>query len=272
MLTKNERALLFLVSKFGIISRMKLVKLMFLASQEWNLYDFVPYRYGPFSFQLYRDLSHLEREGYVANNDHEVRFIDQIFPKPDFFLQDTIETYTAQFEHATDSMVIEYVYDRFPAYTIFSEIRHLQEYQRDETGIATIGYEGRSIDGFLSALIEHKTCTLIDVRKNAYSMKYGFSKIKLSEYLSNFQIRYEHMPELGIVSERRKNLTPDGYQKLFLQYARELPARNEALDEIRRLAGTERVVLMCFEKDARDCHRGVIAEMFRSEGLEVADL
>ena len=36
--------------------------------------------------------------------------------------------------------------------TIFSKIEQRKEYYRNETGIVTIGYEGRNIDKFLSVL------------------------------------------------------------------------------------------------------------------------
>lgn len=48
MITKNERAFLYLLSRVGNVKRMQLVKLMFLASKERSLYDFVPYQFGPF--------------------------------------------------------------------------------------------------------------------------------------------------------------------------------------------------------------------------------
>ena len=56
---------------------------MFIASKERSLYDFVPYQYGPFSFQLYQDMRHLEREGYLTQTEDDVHFVERVFPKPD---------------------------------------------------------------------------------------------------------------------------------------------------------------------------------------------
>ena len=272
MLTKNERALLFLIAQFGTVTRMKLVKLIFLLSQDWRLYDFVPYRFGPFSFQLYHDLLHLKRDGHINMDDDTVSFNDGIVAKPDFFLQESIKKYVSDFSHQEDRQVIDYVYDRFPEFTIFSEIKRLQEYRRDEAGITTIGYEGRNIDAFLLTLIRNKICTLIDVRKNPYSMKYGFSKNQLSEYICNLGMSYVHLPDLGIDSERRKNLSSKGSRQLLENYKAELESKDFLLSEIRKRAEKEKVALMCFERDVARCHRGVIANKLRSDGMEVTDL
>ena len=44
MITKNERAFLYLLSQTKSLTKMTMVKLMFLASKERSLYDFVPYQ------------------------------------------------------------------------------------------------------------------------------------------------------------------------------------------------------------------------------------
>jgi len=251
---------------------MKLVKLMFLLSQDWRLYDFVPYRFGPFSFQLYHDLLHLQRDGYIKMDENTVGFNDGMVMKPDFFIQESIKKCVSDFSNQGDKQVIDYVYNRFPEFTIFSEIKRIQKYNRDETGITTIGYEGRTIDAFLFTLIQNKICTLIDVRKNPYSMKYGFTKSPLSEYLRNLGMSYMHLPELGIEAERRRNLSLNGSKRLLESYELELKSKKSDLSRIRERAEKEKVALMCFERDVRHCHRGVIANKFRSEGLEVTDL
>ena len=62
MLTSGEKGILFLLNyNKGEMSKLRLVKLMFLISKRIPLYYFVPYKYGPFSFQLYHDLSRLEK-------------------------------------------------------------------------------------------------------------------------------------------------------------------------------------------------------------------
>ena len=50
----------------------------------------------------------------------------------------------------------------------------------------TIGYKGRNIDKFLSILIENKIGKLIDVRKNPFSMKYGYRKTSFPVHWRNW--------------------------------------------------------------------------------------
>ncbi|MCP1662115.1 MULTISPECIES: DUF488 family protein [Methanocalculus] len=184
----------------------------------------------------------------------------------------SIDQVVRQFGDKTERELIEYIYSQYPETTIFSEIEKRQPYERDETGVVTIGYEGKSIDRFLSVLIDSKVGKVIDVRRNAFSMKYGFSKKQISNYLEHMGITYLHMPELGIQSTRRQNLTDEGYARLFHEYNQELGEKAACLNTIKTIAEDEKVALLCFEAKASDCHRGVIAERFREEGLEVVDL
>lgn len=141
-----------------------------------------------------------------------------------------------------------------------------------EPGIVTLGYEGRKIDQFLRILRGNNVEILIDVRNNPFSLKPGYSKNQLAKALEAIGISYLHLPELGIESRRRKNLTKDGLTSLFQNYERELDAKETALDRIRELAQKERVALMCFEANVADCHRSVIARRLRGEGMCVVDL
>jgi uncharacterized protein (DUF488 family) len=104
------------------------------------------------------------------------------------------------------------------------------------TGIVTIGYEGRNIDQFLSILVENKIRVLVDVRKNAFSRKIGFSKKQLITTLEMRGISYLHLPELGIESAQRQNLTKEGLIKLFRRYSQELHTKEELLTTIKSLA------------------------------------
>ncbi len=272
MITKNERAVLYLLSQTKSLTKMKMVKLMFLVSRERKLYDFVPYQYGPFSFQLYHDIFHLERNGLITQSDEKVEFVEQIYPKPDFFLQEIINNHITRFGDLPDRDLVDYVYREYPDYTIFSKINRLKDYDRNQTGIVTVGYEGRNIDTFLSLLVEKKIDRLIDVRRNPISKKFGYSKNQLQNSLEKLEILYLHIPELGIESGQRQNLTKKGFDQLFKKYSLALSDKEPFLDVIRSLAKKEKVALMCFEAKATNCHRGVIAGRFREEGINVVDL
>src|SRR5659263_707470 len=77
-LTHKQRALLKVIEKLaekGTSSKFMLVKTLFLLANEENMgrlikfYNFFPYKYGPFSNVCYTDLSILEREGYLLENE-----------------------------------------------------------------------------------------------------------------------------------------------------------------------------------------------------------
>lgn len=127
----------------------------------------------------------------------------------------------------------------------------------------TIGYEGRTQDEYLALLRGAGVTLLADVRRNPISRKKGFSKGTLAQGCAAVGIRYEHLPELGIASEKRKNLaTQADVDALFAEYERDwLPTQGPALAKLRAwLDAGERVALTCFERAPGDCHRRCVAE------------
>jgi uncharacterized protein (DUF488 family) len=141
--------------------------------------------------------------------------------------------------------------------------------------LLTIGYEGRSLDEYLALLREAGATVLCDVRRNPLSRKRGFSKRSLAAACAGAGIRYEHLPELGIASERRKAVvTKADVDALFAEYRRELPEQAAAVDRVRVLVRAgERVALTCFERSPADCHRHVLAETLAADpAIVVRDL
>ena len=77
---KRQKVLLALLD--GVrrpLSLTSFVKLCFLLREETEVrkdaafYGFVPYRFGPFSFALYRELEGLGRQSYVTKDEKHVR-------------------------------------------------------------------------------------------------------------------------------------------------------------------------------------------------------
>jgi uncharacterized protein (DUF488 family) len=76
-------------------------------------------------------------------------------------------------------------------------------------------------------------------------------------------IRYEHLPELGIASEERRDLkTQADYDALFAIYERnDLPRQTGVLEKIGNwIEQGERVALTCYEAQPGQCHRHCVSE------------
>ena len=132
-------------------------------------------------------------------------------------------------------------------------------------GITGIGYEGVTIDTFVSRLRVRGIKTLVDVRLNAISRKKGFSKRALAEALAESGIDYVHMPALGNQRDNRS-----GYGELHSPAAQEARTRFSAalgsveaisaLDKLAELARAGGLAVFCYEQDERHCHREQVIE------------
>jgi uncharacterized protein (DUF488 family) len=132
-----------------------------------------------------------------------------------------------------------------------------------QPALLTIGCEGRTLAAYLELLVQSRVSLLCDVRRNPLSRKRGFSKKALARACTQAGIRYEHLAELGIASEKRKRLkTQADYDALFEDYERNwLTTQAEALGKIRSwLDAGQRVALTCFELAPEQCHRHCVAE------------
>lgn len=136
--------------------------------------------------------------------------------------------------------------------------------------IYTVGYEGCDIDEFIAGLVKHKISRIIDIRRNPVSRKKGFSKNKLAAALAEENISYEYLgSELGVPSAWRKAEKAHliTRKKMFSDYKTKiLPKHPEQIDEVIRLAKQRgRSALLCYENDAKDCHRHYLTEQIKRE-------
>ena len=127
------------------------------------------------------------------------------------------------------------------------------------TGLFTIGYEGAQVAAFLTRLQAAGIDVLVDVRELPLSRRRGFSKTQLAELLKRRCIRYVHKRELGAPREIRHELRDTGdYGEYFARFNAYLRTQRAALDRlIEECVG--HVVLMCFERDPKECHRSAVA-------------
>lgn len=284
-LNHKQRALLYTIDNLherGLSSRFMIVKNLFLLvniekiDKVIKFYNFFPHSYGPFSNVCYADISRLQNEWLIVEKDKKFELTE----KGKAYIKGIDQKITLKINRVvgkfdSDNGIREYVYQKFPDYTIKSKLLVTQEVSKQEPGLFTIGYEGRDIDLFLNILIQNYIDILVDVRKNPFSMNFNFTKNKLQGYLENSEIQYIHIPELGIEGEKRKDLsTPGDYEKLFEDYERTTIKENpELLDNIVKLSQDHRVVLMCFEADVNMCHRGIIARNIAlKENVEVLNI
>ena len=261
------------------LDKIQLQKLLFLHSRyntKRKTYDFVPYKFGCFSFQANADLNTLKKYGIVNDSSkswskvNDVNYLDELDKEDKKIISDFAIIYKGK----TSEDLIELTYKRYPYYAINSSIaeKHLTKEEllnlnnfrstEDEIILFTIGYEGISLEHYLNRLIKNNIKVLCDVRKNALSMKYGFSKSQLKNACEGVNIEYIHIPEVGIVSDKRKELnTQKDYDELFEDYKKNnltqtIEHQNYILDLLKK---NKRIALTCIEADKCQCHRTHLA-------------
>ncbi len=137
-------------------------------------------------------------------------------------------------------------------------------------GIVSAGYEGRTIEEFLSALQRQGVQIVVDVRLNAISRKPGFSKTRLREALARVGIDYVHLRALGNPKENRQPFHTGriGEGRRAFREVLRTPAAEAALRDLAQLASEHTVAVLCFEHDPETCHRQVlIDEVVRARQL-----
>lgn len=277
MLYERQKKLLALLTAFGgSVEKTDFMKFLFLYSHEnaaGKLYDFVPYQYGPFSFTAYEDRKALIDGGFLLSDEKwQITQAGRMAAaKMDFFMKSFFE----KFKNLHGKDLVLYVYKKYPHFAINSsildkfgdvELSETVQQERDKIksvcSLNTIGYEGHTIDSYFGKLIDSGVSILCDVRKNPISRKKGFSKTSLENYSQKMNIKYFHLPELGIDSDKRQTLKYQGdYDLLFSVYEQEiLPRQTESLKRIEDwITSGEVVVLTCYERLPNQCHRHCVA-------------
>lgn len=277
MMNYRQKTLLGLLSAFGgHLASTDFQKYLFLYTQEFQQepsFEFVPYRFGGFSFQSYADKQRLVEMGALANAEDWQ--LQEEFVTDGLFDRAAYSRCYAKYSHLHGTKLLQDVYRRYPYYAIKSERAEKLMNEQELGAIAaarpaasaacffTIGYEGSSLEGYLNRLIKNNIKTLVDVRRNPLSRKYGFSKKTLSDTVKKLGIGYVHIPELGIASERRQELnTQADYDRLFNSYEKqELKQNGRALDGLFELfLKDKRIAITCFEANVCMCHRGRVAK------------
>ena len=287
MLTRQRLIIALIKHSGGSTTRLKLVKQAFLLREHLSpcyarsFYQFIPYRYGPFSFTLYHELGNMVEAGLVVlHSSRAVQLTDIGLETPlnlDPALSGEFERFWANYgEYPVDELV-DMVYDQYPWYALRSkriEHHHISQKETD-CAVYTIGYEGMQVDGFLNLLLRSGIRQIIDVRRNAISRVFGFYGSTLASLAKRVGIGYRHMPQVGVPSAWRSRLDDEkDIDMLFTRYRDEVLASAE--DSVKNIASwmsSRPSTLMCMEVDPTRCHRSVLAESISDiTGLTVSDL
>ena len=284
----RQRVVLYLIHLVGgQVSRLQLVKLCFLLGQEAksfegsSFYNFLPYRYGPYSFSLYHEIDSLVRNGYIVeadkNNWRLLNYNDGIHEGLPREMRIEAEDLAKKYGALEVSKLVEMVYRKHPWFTINSEDAKSRKAKRpiSAAAIYTIGYEGISIDNFLNRIMECGISRIVDVRRNPVARRYGFHRSTLSRLSKRIDVEYVHHPEFGIASEKRKNLNgPADYQALFRDYEKStLDQMPKDVEMLGKLFSESPSALLCMEANPESCHRNRLAKkLSQVSGLEVVHL
>jgi uncharacterized protein (DUF488 family) len=276
----RRKIILALLEIFGDpMEKIRFQKLLFLLSmiQEIPSFDFVPYRFGCYSFSAAADIKAMAMKGILDENEATVASLD----RGDYFRQLKPEDKKLILEIRNDyglmdaEALMKCTYQQYPFYAINSEVARklmsqpeLEQIEavrpkKSDVVLYTIGYEGISLEEYLVRLLKNDIRLVIDVRNNPLSMKWGFSKNQLRKHCENIGIQYMHFPELGVVSEQRQGLhTVDNYDKLFDLYriSNLTHTTQSQLEVLKLLKQHKRIALTCFEANIHQCHRMPLSE------------
>lgn len=276
----RRKIILALLELFdGQIDKIRLQKLLFLFTQKQPKaeYDFIPYRFGCYSYSANADITTMVRKGLLREEDKciekidQTNYVEQLKPNDLSLLQEVKFIYGAL--SSTDLM--KHTYINFPFYAINSEVAETILAQKefdnvirckpnqDSTILFTIGYEGISLEEYLVRLLKNNVKLLVDVRNNPLSMKFGFSKSQIKKYCESIGVQYIHFPEVGIQSAQRQSLNSQSdYDALFKVYCENNLTKTTSVQlQIFNLLKThKRIALTCFELNICQCHRKHLAE------------
>ena len=285
----RRKLILGILEEFGRkLNHTSFQKILFLVTrkQEKKSFDFVPYRYGCFSFQAHQDLLTLTKYKHVKSTttskfsnwtltEGSSNFLSKL-KKED---QSAIKSVKREIQGFSQNDLVRHTYLHYPYYATKSQIAesilskdellsiNKQKKNFEALEFFTIGYEGISLEKYLNKLIVYDVKLLCDVRKNPLSMKYGFSKSQLKNACESIGIKYVHIPDLGIESDKRQKLnTMSDYNRLFEEYENTtLKENDESLQYLSTLAKEyKRVAITCFEKEVCMCHRGRVLKALTS--------
>ena len=145
-----------------------------------------------------------------------------------------------------------------------------------DRNLFTVGYEGQSMESFISTLKAHYVECLLDVREIPLSRKRGFSKSALRDHLAENEIQYVHLRDLGSPKNVRNQLKASGNYKVFFKAMnKHLAEVTDTIEQAHSYVKQNTCCLMCFERFAETCHRSLVAKKIKEHdgnGLTVMNI
>jgi len=137
----------------------------------------------------------------------------------------------------------------------------------------TIGHSTRALEEFLAVLAAHELQAIADVRRFPGSKRHPhFAREALEQSLPSAGIEYLWLPQLG----GRRRPRPDSpntawRNEAFRGYADHLASAEfaEGLAQLLPLAACRRTAIMCSELLWWRCHRSLISDVLKANGIEV---
>jgi len=272
------------------ITVIELQKLLFLVSAEQGetpTFEFIPGKYGCYSFTINSDVEILVKEHLLTYQEDtiysRVNLNQKAFTELEIKLKisdkEILTKIVQGYKDYTLEELITLTANMDPFYTINSDwltkFKFSQDFYSKQAelkkeiknsphALYTMGYEGIGIENFIVKLLQRNIKTVIDVRGNPNSRKRDFAKHQFSEYLSEAGILYVPMPEVGVPNKiKREYLQADRREELFAWHEKNILAKNpDYIEQINELAKTQNIVLICYEKDPLQCHRSHVATYY----------
>lgn len=123
----------------------------------------------------------------------------------------------------------------------------------------TVGYQGVDVDTMAAAARRAGVTIVVDTRRHPTSRRPAFRREALRLRLETHGIRYVSEPRLGVP----KKVRPLARSRPWLfqaAYRGVLGRAAGVVEDTIRLAGHETIALLCFEAEARECHRSLLAD------------
>ena len=172
MLFERQRLLLTLLDAVGEpVGHTDFQKLLFLYMQgnaASQSYEFVPYKFGAFSFTSYADKRKLIAEGLLIEDDQAWTLTEagRAVARSQAVEPLRASSFCRQHAQLRGNALIAEQYRRYPYYATRSEILDKVRLEpealarimaakpkRQPAGLVTIGYEGRSLESYLNELL-----------------------------------------------------------------------------------------------------------------------